>query len=296
MKRAIIALLAIVLLSVAEEVLAHPGSGIVVDRHGNIYFVDTGSGVYKLDREGTLTRLSGPAYHWMAIDMDNRLTNVTLPYFSSDDATVTRVGVGPTLLLSSDFPLAVGRDGNLYYPWRRDSDQVQVFRLTSSGATTVLTTLPANTGSEPLRWLNGVAMGPDGSLYYTETKAVRRISPQGELSTVAADVRLSGCDSVPGVEANLGPYFRGLDVDAQGTVYVAATGCRAVLKITADKKITTVLRASKPWSPTGVALSGDDLYVLEYLHTPGDNRREWIPRVRKLTPDGQVVTVATIDR
>ena len=243
-----------------------------------------------------LTSLSGPAYHWMAIDIDNRLTNVTLPYFASDDATVTRVGTNPTLLLSSDFPLTVGRDGSLYYPWRRDGDQVQVFRLTPSRVTTVLTTLPANTEGRPLRWLNGVAMGPDGSLYYTETRAVRRISPQGELATVAANVGLSGCDSVPGVEANLGPYLRGLDVDAMGTVYVAASGCRAVLKITADKKVTTVLRASSPWSPTGVTVSGDDLYVLEYLHTPGDNRREWLPRVRKLTPDGQVVTVATIDR
>jgi sugar lactone lactonase YvrE len=98
------------------------------------------------------------------------------------------------------------------------------------------------------------------------------------------------------VEANQGSYFRGLDVDAQGTVYVAATGCRAVLKITADKKVTTVLRTSGPWSPTGVAVFGSDLYVLEYFHTPGDNRREWLPRIRKVASDGSVVTVAAIDR
>ena len=72
--------------------------------------------------------------------------------------------------------------------------------------------------------------------------------------------------------------------------------CRAVLKITADKKVTTVLQAMSPWSPTAVAVSGSDLYVLEYLHTASDNRREWLPRVRKLSSDGRVVTVATIDQ
>ncbi|MBF8247295.1 MAG: hypothetical protein HW374_95 [Bacteroidetes bacterium] len=295
MKRIFIAIIIIVLLFGANELVAHPGSGIVVDRHGNIYFVDTGSGVYKIDRNGKLTRLSGPAYHWMAIDVDGRLTNATLPYFSSGDATVTRVGVEPTLLLSSDFPITVGRDGNLYYPWLV-SEQLKVFRLPPSGATSIHQALPTNTESGPLRWLNGIVAAPDVSIYYTEHKAVRRITPDGKLTTVVENVTLPVCNSLPGLEADHGPYLRGLDVDAQGTVYVAATGCGAVLKITTDGKISTVLRTSSPWSPTGVALFGTDLYVLEYLHTAGDNRREWLPRVRKLTADGKVVTVATIDR
>lgn len=284
------------LFGVADVALAHPGSGIVVDRHGNVYFVDTGSGVWKIDRKGKLTRLSGPAYHWMAMDVDGRLTNVTLPYFSSGDATVTRVGGDPTLLLSSDFPVTVGSDGSLYYPWLSGGKQLQVFRLSPAGTTTILKTLPAKTGSGPLRWLNGMALGPDGSLYYTENKAIRRITPKGELTTFIDSVMLTGCDSVPEVGADLGAYFRGLDVDADGSVYVAATGCRAVLKITSDKKVTTILRASSPWSPTGVAVFGSDVYVLEYFHTPGDNRREWLPRIRKVAPDGSVVTVAAIDR
>ena len=296
MKRTIISLLAIWFLGGTNEVLAHPGSGVVVDRQGNIYFVDTGSGVWKIDRKSKLTRLSGPAYHWMAIDIDGRLKDATLPYFSSGDATVTRVGVNPTLILASDFPITVGRDGKLYYPWFPTGEQLQVFSLAPSGSTIVFKALRATTESGPLRWLNGIAAAPDGSLYYTENRAVRRISPQGKLTTVVENVTLSGCDSVPGIEANLGPCFRGLDVDAHGTVYVAATGCSAVLKITPDKKVTTVLQTSRPWSPTGVAVSGDDLYVLEYFHTAGDNRREWLPRIRKLTSDGHVVTVATIDR
>jgi hypothetical protein len=294
MKLTFIRLLALGLLLAGSEVLAHPGSAIVVDRQGNVYFVDTGSGVWKIDKVGKLTKLSGPAYHWMAIDIDGRLKDATLPYFSSGDATVTRVGVNPTLLLCSDFPLTVGPHGDLYYPWIRSGEQLQILRLAPSGSTTVFKTLPAST--ENGRWLNGIVASADGSIYYSEDKAIRRITPQGELTTVANNLALSGCDSVPEVGSDLGTYFRGLDVDTEGTVYVAATGCRAVLKITADKKVTTVLRTSGPWSPTAVAVSGNDVYVLEYFHTPGDNRREWLPRVRRVSSDGSVVTVATIDR
>jgi len=57
-----------------------------------------------------------------------------------------------------------------------------------------------------------------------------------------------------------------------------------------------VLRTTTPWSPTAVAVAGPDVYVLEYLHTATENRREWIPRVRRLRADGTSVVVATIDR
>jgi hypothetical protein len=81
-----------------------------------------------------------------------------------------------------------------------------------------------------------------------------------------------------------------------GTVYAAANGCRAVIAIPASGKMRTVLRAEAPWSPTGVALFGSDLYVLEYLHTSGDDRKAWIPRVRKVGADGSVKTLAVVKR
>jgi streptogramin lyase len=275
------------------QALAHPGSGIVVDRQGTVYFVDTGSGVYRIERDGKLTKLSVPAYHWMTIDVDGKLRNATLPHFSSGDATVSRASDAPDIFVSSDFPITVGHDGALYYPWLGPGEQLKIFRLQPSGTTTVFKALPASSG---LRWLNGIVAAVDGSIYFTENKAIRKITPNGELTTVVDHVALSGCDPVPGVETDERPYLRGLDVDAQGTVYVAATGCSAVLKIAPDKKMTTVLRASPPWSPTGVAIFDNDVYVLEYLHTPGDNRREWLPRVRKVTPDGQAVIIAAIER
>ena len=297
MKRTVIILLVLVFLLAGSQVFAHPGSGIVVDRQGNVYFIDTGAGVWKIDRSGKLTQLSRTAYHWMAIDIDDRLAHATLPYYSSEDATIARVGSNPTLLISSDFPLTVGPDGSLYYPWAHSADQAQIFRVPPSGNATVFKSLPpVRNDKGELRWRNGITASADGSIYYSEDRAIRKISPGGTLTTVIENINLSGCGSVPGVESELGAYCRGLAVDTTGTVYVAATGCRAVLKITADKKVTTVLRSSSPWSPTAVALSGGDLYVLEYIHTANENRREWVPRVRRISSDGKIVTVVTIDR
>lgn len=277
----------------ATPAVAHPGSGIAVDRLGRIYFVDTGSGVWQLDSHGALTRVPGPAFHWMTMDAGGRFARARLP--SGPGWEMAQAGANPTLLLSSDFPIVVGRDGNLYYPTPRPNGALQVVRLMPSGQTSVLATLPATTASGPLRWLNGLAAGPDGSLYFTEDNAIRRISAQGRVSTVAANIAPANCAQIPGTEADR-PYLRGLDVDARGTVYVAASGCGSVLKVTPEGRVSTVFQLQSPWSPTGVAVFGNDLFVLEYLHTASDNRGEWLPRIRRISPDGKTAILGSIDR
>jgi hypothetical protein len=57
-----------------------------------------------------------------------------------------------------------------------------------------------------------------------------------------------------------------------------------------------LLQLESPWSPTAVALHGGDLYVLEYLHTAIEDRRQWLPRVRRISPDGRTVIIATVSR
>ena len=272
---------------------AHPGSGIV-DRQGQIYFVDTGSGVWKIDSHGTLTRHAGPAFHWMTMDADGRFAKTQLP--SGSDWEITRAGANPTLLLASDFPIAMGRDGNLSYPSPSPSGGLQVVRLMPSGQASVLATLPATMPNGPLRWLNGIAAGPDGSVYYTENNAIWRITAQGRVSTVVADIALASCAQIPGTGANEHPFLRGLDVDASGIIYLAASGCGSVLKVTPDGRISVVVQLQSPWSPTAVVVFGNDLYVLEYLHTASENRPAWLPRVRKISSDGKSAIIASVDR
>ena len=85
-------------------------------------------------------------------------------------------------------------------------------------------------------------------------------------------------------------------VDAQGRVFAAATGCRRVVKIGQDGKVTVVLRAEPPWAPTGVAIHGAEVYVLEYSHANSEKHEDWQPRVRKIGPDGKVDTLATLSK
>ena len=287
----IILILAAVCLS--TSVTAHPGSGIAVDRLGQVYFLDTGSGLWKIDTRGKLTKLSpaGLKPHWLAIDANNRFANTPLPTGALGE--ISRVGDSPTLLLSTDWPIAIGQDGNLYYQSGRPGD-LRLMRTTPAGAKSVFTTLPKTVKGEPLPHISGIVAGPDGSLYYTEESAIRRITADGRISTMATVRAPARPPSSPATDQH--PYLRGLAVDARGVMYVADTGDARVLKITPQGKITTLLQLQSPWSPTGVALFGSDVYVLEYLHTAEDDRRAWLPRVRKLAADGTKSIIATVDQ
>jgi len=263
---------------------AHPGSGIVVDRLGQVYFVDMVSGIWKLNAKGGLTHLPGQAFHWMALDAEGRLAGVRLPSGTGGD--FTRIGGNPTLLLASDFPIAIAPDGNLYFP-SKGGTAIQLKRFTPGGQTSILATLPAT--ATGVSWINGLAAAADGSFYYTEDGAIRRVSREGAVSTVVGRVPTSNCRTANAM-------LQGLQVDAAGTVYVADTGCGRVLKVTASGGVTVLPQVERPWFPTGVALSGNDLYVLEFENPDTDDRRAMIPRIRKISANGTTSVVATVTR
>ena len=63
-----VASLAVAALLLTAPALAHPGSGIGVDRQGRIFFVDTGEGVWVVETDGRVRAHDGPAFHWMTLD------------------------------------------------------------------------------------------------------------------------------------------------------------------------------------------------------------------------------------
>lgn len=272
---------------------AHPGSGILVDRTGQIYFMDTGSGLWKIDTRGALGHLSPLRNHWLAIDPNDRFTQARLPTDSGRDWIITAVGSNPTMLVSTDFPLVIGQDGNLYYPSVREAN-ARMLRANPAGGTSTFVTLPRSVRGTPVPWINGITTGPDGSIYYTEDNAIRRITTAGRITTAATVPALAHGPAIPGNDTH--PYLRGLKVDANGVIYVADAGDARVLKITPDGKITTLAQLESPWAPTDVAVLGDIVYALEFLHTATDNRIEWMPRVRKITPDGKSTIIVTVDQ
>jgi sugar lactone lactonase YvrE len=86
----------------------------------------------------------------------------------------------------------------------------------------------------------GLALGPDGTLYVAEREGhrIRKISPQGIVSTLAGDGTEGFADG-PGARAR---FFRptALAVDAAGTVYVADVGNCRIRKITAQGVVSTL--------------------------------------------------------
>ena len=294
--RALTSILLCVLLGTSAG--AHPGSGIVIDKEGQVFFTDTGRGVWMIDRRGNLTLLPASLFHWMALDEGGYFA-ASQKNFGEWFERVTAQGSKPALIMSSDFPLTMNRDGNLYYADTRPRS-ARIVRRTPAGQESVLA------ADEAFKGIAGIAAGPDGSLYITDSvrpdaNAIRKITMDGKVSQFASPELIgSGRDSAmsPPPEAETS-YCRGLVVDAQGVLYVAATGSRRVLKITPRGDVSTILQAPSPWSPTGVAVFGGEVYVLEWQDAPPaqtEVRRAWIPRVRKVGRDGQVTTLATISR
>jgi sugar lactone lactonase YvrE len=275
------------------KVSAHPGSGIVVDKEGNIYFTDTGKGVWKIDTKGKLSFLPASKFHWMTID--------AIGYFAGSQKNfgeyferVTPKGNKPSLIMCSDFPLVVNMDGNIYYADTRPGS-AKIIKRTPDGKESVFAS------NKIFQFINGIAAGADGSLYITESSnananTIQKIAMDGTITIIATFVGKTGNDlpleTVPS-------YCRGLVVDSIGVIYVAATGSRSVLKISPQGKVTTILQETGPWTPTGVAIFNREVYILEWHDVMRENlevRSAWIPRVRKIGIDGKVITLATVSR
>jgi sugar lactone lactonase YvrE len=278
------------ILGTPAAVLCHPGSGIVIDRSGVVYFIDTGRGVWRLMPDGVLAEAGGPAFHWIALDESGRFKDYRARTPTAEMTTL-RVD-GGVIVLSSDFPVAIGRDGRLYYAPSRRDQPLALVAANPNGSTSDVVVL--NDAVEPaLQSINGIASAPDGALYVSTNDRVRRVAADGTITTIPGGAAFKECPPRRG-EENLGPNLRGLVVDADRNVYVAVTACGAVLKISPRGAVSAILRADAPWSPTAVAVKGSEVFVLEYDHAMPE--RQWAPRVRKVDAKGTVTTLATVKR
>jgi len=302
MKSSILLLALCLALSEIHQAAAHPGSGIAVDEQGQVFFTDTGSGVWRVDQRGQLAQISKSAMHWMAYDKEGRFSEAP-DEFGEWFGRLTPKGQKPTLISCSDFPCAVGKDGNLYYA---KMHSLTIVRRTPAGTETVLAS-PKSFGIDGNRPVgaNGMVAGEDGAIYLVSLESLNRTEGTGEhrLYAIAMDgsPRMIAKDFVPNLlpvaeqHPEVRPqYCRGMAVDRQGNVFIAVTGSRCIIKVTPQSEVTVVLNANRPWSPTGVDVSNGDLYVLEYDDETPTEGRNWPPRVRRMKKDGTVTTIASL--
>lgn len=144
----------------------------------------------------------------------------------------------------------------------------------------------------------GLAISPNGTIYVSDggvSNRIRSISPAGLVSSLAGGVE--GFKDGQGAAAELHTPS-GLALDAAGNLYVADTGNHAIRKISPQGLVTTLAGTGRPGfrdgpgaqalfnGPVGIAVAtvaaGGMVYVADTYND----------RIRVITPDGQVATLA----
>lgn len=282
---------------------AHPGSGIAVDDRGQIYFADTREGLWRVDQNKRLTLVKSGGLHWMT--MDRHGTFAESPDEFGAFARLTPRGQKTTLIGCPEFPCAMGKDGNLYYAKMHG---LTIMRRSPSGEKSVLVEKDKFALARDMG-VTGIACGPDGTLYLVSLDSLNRTEGNGLHIIWAVQMdgtvrkfaegflkekdKLPAADQHPQVRPE---YCRGIAVDGNGDVYVAVTGNRWVMKLTATGEARVMYRSTKPWAPTGIDVFNDKVYVLEYDDETPAKHGDWPPRVKKVGRDGKVETVATVVR
>ena len=255
-----------------------PGS-VAVDGSGNVYVADTyNHTIRKVTSGGVVTTLAG-----------------TAGVIGSDD------GTGSAAQFSYPAAVAVDGAGNVYVA---DSGNNTIRKITPGGVVTTLAGTPGTGGSADgtgsaaqFSIPNCIAVDGSGTLYVADTGnlTIRKITPGGEVTTLAGTAGVIGSDDGTGSAARFNTP-QGVTVDGSGNVYVADSGNNTIRKITPGAVVTTLAgavgspgvadgtgSAAQFSYPYGVAADASGkVYVADR-----DNHT-----IRKITSGGVVTTVA----
>ncbi len=305
---------------------AHVGTGIAVDRHGRVYFADTlRNRIWRIAADGKLSLLvTGIHTDLLVVADDGNL------YVQNDRPSAEAMGgllritpEGRVTPLPSPIEtekemgrlLTVDRQGNIYF-LRADLEgqrEPRILKKTPQGQVSMVARSDGRQAEgkhveAKFTHVNSSVWGPDGSLYLSDGNSIRKVAPDGSVSTLAD---AAGAGFVGNEELDL-RWTLGLAVDGSGNVYVAHYWKRSVFKITPRGETRTMARSRWPWLPTGVGvaglvpspLEGSDVYFLERVGHPyglsailelsGVADLWGNPRVRKISPDGKVTTLASV--
>jgi len=261
--------------------LFQPGA-VTVDSAGNVYIAEYGGDIRRVTPDGIITTIAGAGRRG----------------FGGDN--------GPAInaLLDGPYGLAVDSAFNLYIS---DTHNNRIRKVTSSGIiSTIGGTGQQGFGGDGGRAIDAQLNGPSrlaldgaGNIYFVDAGnfRVRKIDANGIITTVAGGGTNFG-DGTPAVNAGLIPLAMALD--CAGALYLADALTYGILKIDAQGKIVTIAGGSgKPGfdGDGGNALSAHfqfQYYPALAIDSAGNIlfADEVNERVRKITPDGKVNSVA----
>jgi hypothetical protein len=270
-----------VLVLAASPAQAHPGVGIVMDRQGNVYYTDL-TQVWRIGTDGRKTVVVRNVHtHELWVDPDGTLYGEHLWYNGerentwghrvwkrTPDGRVTDVIPSSPGFLA-DYGFARDSTGMMYFVERGETT---VFRK-RRGAGPV-TTCAVCRDCRHVGWQYAT---PGGTLYFVDAGDLRRVTPDGRVTTVAPGLARVNPPR-PGVEDT--EMTMGLWSDRAGNVYVTVWEPREVRKVAPDGRVSVAARGDSTWGITGgLTAPNGDLWLLE---TSTANA----VRVRRLTPGG----------
>jgi sugar lactone lactonase YvrE len=290
-----------------RQARAHVGIGIDLDRQGRIYFTDTyHDRIWRLANDGTLTLIvSGVHLDYLIVGADDYL------YVIKDGVwKISPQGEMTEVLNSKQFPeggrpLCIDRQANVYFVNTQPKHAPEISKYSPEGKVTLIVgdnrEQQGSQGKQAmLRHINSAVCAPDGSLYLRDDQTIRRVTPDGTISTLAHSEDAAMAED--GEERLV--RTMGLALDDARNVYVANYWKRAVMKVTLDGQVSTIVTARWPWVPVGVAVSGNDIYTLERMGNPYGLStalevstladRLGSPRVRKVSPDRAIATLVVV--
>ena len=294
--------LLVLLLTPAAGAWAHPGTGIVVDRSGRVYFTDL-KRIWRWEPGGRLAAVvTGKHSHAIGLDAEGHLEGEHLTYdgqrwwtssWRFDADGTVRDTVPPQEGFPFLFTPAIAPDGARYYT-RVDNnrrDVSEIYRRTPDGRTELLAGGAygyADGVGREARFgpIGAIAVGPGGDLYVTDEASIRKVTRFGRVTTLARGGRLLKPSFFARFFQGRFGKMMGLAVDPRENVFAANYGGSRVVRVAPSGEVSSVLESGDSWSPSGVALSGPDIYVLEY--GPSDS-----VRVRRLS-FGAVTTLAVV--
>jgi RHS repeat-associated protein len=205
-------------------------AGVDVAPDGTVYIADIDDNTVRQVRlDGKITTIAG-----------NRLSEKS-PLGDGGPAIKAR--------LNKPADLSIAPDGSIFIA---DSDNNRIRKLTP-GAEWTITTVAGDGRAyfsgdggmavkASLQDPNGVSAGLDGSIYVADTDngRVRRIAPDGKITTVAGggDEAARFSDGKPARQVNLSTPT-GVTVGADGSVYITDTSDNRVYKVTPDGVLRT---------------------------------------------------------
>jgi uncharacterized protein (TIGR03437 family) len=259
-------------------------NGVAVDRQGNVFVADQlNHMVMRISRDGILTVVAGNG----------------VAGFSGDG------GPAVNAALNSPTDVAVDRDGNLFIA---DRANLRVRKVTPDGTISTAvgsgraTPLGDGGPAKSAGLSSVISLTVDGvnNLYLGDagTQRVRKVTSDGVITTVAGNGQAGYTgDGVPAIASAIyNPW--GLAVDAAGNLYIADRFNHRIRKVTVDGIISTFAgngqsvfsgdggpaASASLRFPTDVAVdAAGNVFITDTANG----------RVRKVTPNGIIATVAT---